>query len=86
MSVVISRVRGEFGLDREEFLRSSALTARVARAASVYSLRQNGLSYSEIGLVLGRNHSTVMGLERSARRYANHPVWRPAFVAATEGT
>lgn len=62
---LIDVVAEHFGLTRDDLLgRSRRLTVSVARIVAMRIARTEGYSYPELGIVFGRDHTTVMAVCR----------------------
>ncbi len=65
----------EHGVTREDALRRSRRNSDVAaRRMFCRALKERGLSYPEIGNLIGRDHTTAMNLVRG-KGMKNRPVW-----------
>jgi chromosomal replication initiation ATPase DnaA len=72
---IVDAVSEAAGIPARHIL-SQKRTAAVARARQIvmYEARQAGLSYPQIGMVLGRDHTSVMhGVKREAERRNPQP-------------
>lgn len=61
--------------------RSRFRDATMARRIVIYVLRRRGWTYSQIGKLLERDHTTIISLDRSIEAYARA---YPEFKAALE--
>ena len=72
---MIVSTAGAFGVTFEMVLgRSRTFTVCRARDAVMTKLREQGLSYPEIGTLLGRDHTTVMAGVRRFEERAKKPI------------
>jgi chromosomal replication initiation ATPase DnaA len=59
--LVVARACALYGADPEDVLKGSRKTQNIrARQASAWLLRRNGLSYPQIGHILGVDHTTAL--------------------------
>jgi chromosomal replication initiation ATPase DnaA len=73
----------EYGYDADELMDSQAPAVSRLRQALYYACRELGCSYSAIGRVLGKDHSTVLVGARKFAAFVTSPEWAATLAHIT---